>query len=1026
MYRSALFFTLLSNVLLAANPSISLHVSSETEPPGGYAQFKISLASPTLVSSGSVSMNFDPAIFGNIVSAAAFSATGDQTGFATLNGAQVTAYFSSSTASLGQLPDLPVFAVTVPVLATAKTGATSSITLDPTKAPWQTGSAAATVSVNPGTFTVGGAISIQNVTPGGGLLPAGTVVTINGTGFDPTATVTIDGVSVASTQLISAQQINVTLGGATEMSGKHVHGVNAAGKSVDYFSSLSAISSVEGSSVALALLLPSLPAVPQTTAQWDIQVGQPMLTDYSCLQNPSASPVTATYYFANQASTLMVTSQSVVVPPYGLYIANNSALAAGLGPLYMTASAPLRMAEATVNFYDPPAAAFGAGPVQPVTALGAFAILGPFSGPILNWQLGTPAPQPVAVNVNSGFPFAVSISAGATEWLQVTPTSGGSGTTTLTLTPIVSALGAGTYTGTVTLTENLPPDLAALGSNTSSFTVTINASSQPTLVNANGNTQFIVNSANPVPAPSVITLTTNGTPAPFTASVTPVSGGNWLSVTPSSGTTPGPLTLTANPMGLASGFYNSKLIIQGPLNTLTLPIGLSIAPTTVTVNPTSVSFSRAPGQGATVPPTIVQIQLANPTLTFSVTTQTGGNWLTAALGPFGSVELTASAVNLGPGTYQGTLTIVATAPVSGTVTVPVTLTVTGSVGPQQFTVSPTSLTLTGPADSLVTGNLSVNVVSGQPYFTIPSSTGINLITVTPPAATIQYNSPATTQYTAPATIQLTVPTAAPGTHLASITIAWNGGSAIIPVTVYTTATSSMPPVMAYITSSGSATPGSIAPGELITIFGSGLGGAPASLTLTGPLSATTNLGGTQALINGTPAPMIFTSTGQVNAIVPYEVGTSGTASVQVVASGVQSGSWDLPLAPSAPSVFTYGAIGIGQGAIVNQDGSINGATNPASRGTAIEIYSTGGGQTSPPSSTGSVARGAANLTLPATVTIGGVNAQVLYAGNAPGEVEGVVQINVVVPPSVTPGLALPVLVTIGGVTSQTGVTVAVE
>jgi len=50
----------------------------------------------------------------------------------------------------------------------------------------------------------------------------------------------------------------------------------------------------------------------------------------------------------------------------------------------------------------------------------------------------------------------------------------------------------------------------------------------------------------------------------------------------------------------------------------------------------------------------------------------------------------------------------------------------------------------------------------------------------------------------------------------------------------------------------------------------------------------------------------------------------------------------------------------------------------------------------------------------------------LYGGNAPGEVEGVVQINVVVPPNVTPGLGLPVLVTIGGVTSQTAVTVAVQ
>lgn len=999
-------------------------MSSETAPPGGYAQFKIFLTAPALVSTGSVSMTFDPTIFGNIASVAAFSATGDQTGFATLNATQVTAYFRSTSASLGQLPDLPVLVVTVPVLATAKTGATSSIILDPTQAPWQTGGATATVSVNPGTFTVGGTLSIQSVTPGVGLLPSGTVVAISGTGFDATTTVTIDGVSVASTQLVSAQQINVTLGGATEMTGKHAHVANAAGSSVDYFVALSAITPLNNP-FSLALLMPSLPSLPQTTAQWDFPVSAPFLSDYSVLENPSASPVTATYYFSNEgagsgsSASGQVTSQTVVIPPYGFYFANNSTFVTSLGGLYMTASAPLRMAEFVYQFGGgAPPALVSLNPVPSIAGMNTLGISSSLSVPVLNWQLGTSAPQPVVANVSSGFPFSVSISAGAAEWLQVTPTSGGSGTTTLTLTPVVSNLGAGTYTATVTLTENLPPDLASLISNTSSFTVTLNASAQPTLVTANGNLAWVVNSTNPTPAPSVIMLTTNGTAAPFTAIITPVSGGNWLSVTPSSGTTPGPLTLTANPTGLASGNYTSDLIVQGPINTLTVPIGLSIAPTTVTVNPASVSFSRAPGQAAAVPPTIVQIQLANPTLTFSVNTQTGGNWLTAALGPFGSIELSASAVNLGPGTYQGALTIVATAPVSGTVTVPVTLNVTGSAGPQQFTVSPSSLTLSGPAGAQLTGNLNVNVVSGQPYFTIPSSTGVGF-QVTPPATTIQYTSPATTQYTAPATIQVTAAATTPGTYQGSITIAWNGGSAVIPVTFIATATAATPPVITAVTSSGSAIPGSIAPGELITIFGSGLGGAPAS-------SLATKLGGTEVLIDGVAAPLVYSSTGQVNAIVPYEAGSSPTATVQVVSQGIQSGAWALPVAPSAPAIFAVGASGVGQGAIVNQDGSVNYETNPAVRGTAIQVYATGGGQTSPASSTGAVAPAAANLVLPVTVSIGGVNAQVLYAGNAPGEVEGVVQINAIVPSSVTPGAALPILVTIGGVASQPGVTLAVQ
>jgi len=97
-----------------------------------------------------------------------------------------------------------------------------------------------------------------------------------------------------------------------------------------------------------------------------------------------------------------------------------------------------------------------------------------------------------------------------------------------------------------------------------------------------------------------------------------------------------------------------------------------------------------------------------------------------------------------------------------------------------------------------------------------------------------------------------------------------------------------------------------------------------------------------------------------------------------------------------------------------------------SRGTAIEIYCTGGGQTSLPSTTSALAPGANTLGLPVTVTIGGVNTQVLYAGSPPGEVNGVVQINAVVPQTLTPGPALPVQVSIGCRQSQTGVTVAIQ
>jgi uncharacterized protein (TIGR03437 family) len=240
-----------------------------------------------------------------------------------------------------------------------------------------------------------------------------------------------------------------------------------------------------------------------------------------------------------------------------------------------------------------------------------------------------------------------------------------------------------------------------------------------------------------------------------------------------------------------------------------------------------------------------------------------------------------------------------------------------------------------------------------------------------------------------------------------------------------TASATSPPILGSVVGAGSGAPSAISPGEIISLYGSGIGATPSGPLLDATGKVATTLAGTQVLIGNIAAPLIYESSGQVNAIVPYEVGTTGTATVQLVAAGLQTAAWAIPLAPSAPSIFTLSGSGLGPGAIVNQDGSINSPSNPAPRGTAIQIYATGGGQTSPVSSTGSVAQSAANLSLPVTLMIGGVNAQILYAGNAPGEVEGVIQINAIISQSSATGIA-PVILTIAGVSSPPGVTVAIQ
>jgi uncharacterized protein (TIGR03437 family) len=267
---------------------------------------------------------------------------------------------------------------------------------------------------------------------------------------------------------------------------------------------------------------------------------------------------------------------------------------------------------------------------------------------------------------------------------------------------------------------------------------------------------------------------------------------------------------------------------------------------------------------------------------------------------------------------------------------------------------------------------------------------------------------------------------APGVYHGSVTIVWGDGSEVVPVTFTVTPSLASPPTTAAIVNGASLASTAISPGEIVTIFGSGTGAAVSGLSLAANGTVATTLAGTQVLINGTAAPLIYASPSQVNAIVPYEVGAGGVANIQVQVDGAPSAAWGIPLAASSPAIFTSGADGVGQGAALNQDNSVNGASNPAARGTVLQIYATGGGQTSPAAATGSVTKVGAQLALPVTVTIGGVNAQVAYAGSAPGEVEGVAQINAVVPAGVTPGAALPLLVTIGGVSSQAGVTVAVQ
>jgi uncharacterized protein (TIGR03437 family) len=95
-------------------------------------------------------------------------------------------------------------------------------------------------------------------------------------------------------------------------------------------------------------------------------------------------------------------------------------------------------------------------------------------------------------------------------------------------------------------------------------------------------------------------------------------------------------------------------------------------------------------------------------------------------------------------------------------------------------------------------------------------------------------------------------------------------------------------------------------------------------------------------------------------------------------------------------------------------------------GGAIQVFGTGGGAIVGGAMDGGLAPGAGSLvTQPVTATIGGVAASVLYAGPAPGQVNGVIQVNLQIPVGLTAG-PQPVVITLGTAASQKGITVAVK
>ena len=212
-------------------------------------------------------------------------------------------------------------------------------------------------------------------------------------------------------------------------------------------------------------------------------------------------------------------------------------------------------------------------------------------------------------------------------------------------------------------------------------------------------------------------------------------------------------------------------------------------------------------------------------------------------------------------------------------------------------------------------------------------------------------------------------------------------------------------------------PGPVAPGEVITLIGSGIG-PPQPLTAESDFSVR---------FDDVPAPLLFAQSNQINAVVPFALAGKTTAQLTVVSRGQTITALPVPVTTAAPGIFTLDSSGSGSGAVLNEDSTVNSPSNPADRGSIIMLFATGAGQTTPPGVDGQVAEGpGAPPAAPLSVQIGGMDAELLYAGAAPGLVAGILQVNCRIPLEIDPGYTVPFSLRVGETQSPAGVTLAIR
>jgi len=697
------------------------------------------------------------------------------------------------------------------------------------------------------------------------------------------------------------------------------------------------------------------------------------------------------------------------------------------------------------------AVSFTVNPPQPAQAM--------TEAPGLTFSVSAASPkassQALVSNLGSG---TINFTASADQsWIQVSPASGS--TTTLGAAPItinldLTGFSPGTYHGAVTVSS-------VSKSVTIPVNVSVSALSTGISLSLTGMTFNAVAGGSTPPSQSFVALNTGTVPFGFQVSTSTASGGSgWLTATPAAGSTdsaPG-VQVAVNPKGLDAGTYYGQVAVSSsgnPEQSVTVVLNVAASGTLIrpSVTPVGLIFTATPNGSNPAPQTITIQNPTTSTIQFlSTPVSSDANFFsydppTGKIAPGATQTITVTATpvsvarSLAAGVYQAQLNL-------------------GFVG--YDTIQPVAVLLVvapqAGAGSKARNELQATTPACTPTKLVPVFTmlGSNFSVAAGFPATIQIRVVDDCANTiAAGSVVTTFSNGDPPLALKSLgdggwAATWvprnptaNGvitGSAAMNLSTTKTINGSVQisgnalnnvqtPVVAsggVVNAASFAKNSPIPPGALVTIFGSHLADQQSSASV---LPLPTQLGTTQATIDGLSVPLLFASDGQLNAVVPFALQQNVTHLLVVTKGNTISVPEPITIANAEPAVFTANGSGTGQGVVL---GFLNGgaqvladANNPVSPGGYIVMYATGLGLVSPAVDDGVPGPTAPLSTVSGSIslTIGGADAVIAYAGLAPG-FASLYQVNAIVP-AVAPGNSVPLVLTVGGQSSPP-VTIAVK